>query len=126
MSFFVLKATGNYHHGREWRATKEVQRVDDQGYVMCRTAELARYVSTNGFHLVINPEREVKYSDIRKEGSPPVSREQAAEIVDVPVMIIDTWVKSGKLQGYYMKENGPIFARDDVLKLKAQRDSLDK
>jgi hypothetical protein len=123
MSFFVLKAIdGDYQHGREWRSTKEVQRVDKNGYVMCRTSELARHVATNGYELIINPHLSVKHSDVPRLGSLPVTRVEAANIVGVPAMIIDTWVKNGKLTAYYMKGNGPIFARDDVLKLEAQRD----
>jgi len=126
MSFFVLKAVNpNFQRKRVWIAPRERTQTNDDGTVMCRDFHTARMLSTSGFKLIINPLLHKKGIALRAEGSLPVSRTEAAKLLDVTALIIDTWEKSGELKGYYMRNNGPIFSHDSVLQF-AERRRMDK
>lgn len=122
MSFFVLKAVNpNFHRSRIWIAPKEQAQTNADGTVMCRDILTARLVSTSGFRIVVNPLLGKRGLALREEGSIPVSRAEAAKLLGVSSLIVDTWENTGKLLGYYMGKDGPIFAHDDVLRFAERR-----
>jgi hypothetical protein len=123
MKFFVLKAVNpNFQRKRVWVAPKERVATDPDGMVMCKDVLTARLVSTSGFKLVINPLLGKHGIALRKEGSLPVSRTEAAKLLGVTAMVVDTWERAGKLKGYYLRNNGPLFSHDEVAQLAKSRE----
>ena len=114
-TFYVLRAVHiDPQIGKEYRTTDEVTRIQPGGYVYCHGRNLATWLRSWGYEVLVDPSGE--YTNERG-----LSPTEAAELLNLPAGAVSALISAGRLVTHTWNKNGDVTLLSEQVQAQVQR-----